>query len=271
MDQRTDVYSLGATLYELLALQPAFNGRDHQELLRQIALDEPIKPRRINPAVPRDLETIVLKAMAKDPSGRYATAQELAADLKRFLDNHPILARRPGPAERSLRWAMRHRELVATSTAVLLVALIVSTAAIWTQARKTEIANNSLQDANHKHNVYIIETWPLLDGFAMEQMRQATTLISNQGDPAIREELMGTYRQALKVYSHATQLPPVDLESRAIIAKAYNRMGLTNAMLSRANGTKIGSEPSLLSQSEEDYRQSLALFGKSLRRMSYGS
>jgi eukaryotic-like serine/threonine-protein kinase len=262
VDQRTDVYSLGATLYEILVLRPAFNGRDHQELLRQIALDEPTKPRRINPAVPRDLETIVLKAMAKDPSGRYATAQELAADLKRFLDNRPILARRPGPVERGLRWAMRHRELVATSAAVLVVALIVSTAAIWTQARKTEIANNSLQDANRKHNVYIIETWPLLDGFAMEQMRHATTLISSQGDPAIREELMGTYRQALKVYSHATQLPPADLESRAIIAKAYNRMGLSNAMLSRAKGTKDGPEPSLLSLAEANYRQSLELFEK---------
>ena len=177
VDQRTDVYSLGVTLYELLTLRPAFDGRDHQELLRQIALDEPTKPRRINPAIPRDLETIVLKAMAKDPSGRYTTAQELAADLKRFLDDRPILARRPGPVERSLRWAMRHRELVATTAAVLVVALIVSTAAIWTEARKTEIANNNLQDANRKHNVYIIETWPLLDGFAMEQMRQATTLI----------------------------------------------------------------------------------------------
>src|SRR5262249_25070084 len=71
---------------------------------------------------------------------------------------------------------------------------------------------------------------------------------------------MGTYRQALKVYRHATQLPPVDLESRAIIAKAFNRMGLTNAMLSGAKGAKNGPEPSLLSQSEIDYGQSLALF-----------
>jgi eukaryotic-like serine/threonine-protein kinase len=126
VDERTDIYSVGVTLYELLTLPPAFNGRDHQELLRQIALDEPSKPRRINPLIPRDLETIVLKAMAKDPSNRYITAQELAADLKRFLDDRPILARRPGPVERSLRWALRHRELVAATAAILVVALFVT-------------------------------------------------------------------------------------------------------------------------------------------------
>ncbi len=96
VDQRTDIYSLGITLYEQLTLQHAFDGRDHQELLRQIALDEPTLPRRLNPAIPRDLETIVLKAMAKEPSHRYTTAQELAADLRRFLEDKPI--RRGAPA-----------------------------------------------------------------------------------------------------------------------------------------------------------------------------
>src|SRR5262249_35667673 len=68
VDQRTDIYSLGVTLYELLTLRPAFDGCDHHELLHQIALQEPVPPRRLNPAVPRDLETIILKAMAKDLS-----------------------------------------------------------------------------------------------------------------------------------------------------------------------------------------------------------
>ena len=95
VDHRTDIYSLGVTLYELLTLQPAFGGRDRQELLRQIAHEEPAPPRRLNPAIPRDLETIVLKAMAKEPESRYATAQELADDLRRFLEHKPIQARRP--------------------------------------------------------------------------------------------------------------------------------------------------------------------------------
>src|SRR4029077_5817053 len=87
---RTDVYSLGATLYELLILEPVFNGRDRQELLRQIAFEEPRPPRRINKAIPAELETIVLKALEKNPADRYATAQELADDLERFLKDEPI-------------------------------------------------------------------------------------------------------------------------------------------------------------------------------------
>src|SRR5262249_4661674 len=75
VDHRTDVYSLGATLYELLTLEPAFNGSDRQELLRQIAFEEPKAPRRLNRAIPIELETIILKALEKNPADRYATAQ----------------------------------------------------------------------------------------------------------------------------------------------------------------------------------------------------
>src|SRR5262249_18518322 len=90
VDARTDVYSLGVTLYELLTLEPAYNGRDREELLRQIAFDEPSPPRRRNPAIPAELETVVLKAMAKSSEERYSTAQELADDLRRFLEDKPI-------------------------------------------------------------------------------------------------------------------------------------------------------------------------------------
>src|SRR2546428_1635814 len=85
IDHRTDVYSLGATLYELLTLQPAFDGKDRQELLRQVAFDEPSLPRKVRRDIPHELETIVLKAMEKNPAERYATAQELADDLRRWL------------------------------------------------------------------------------------------------------------------------------------------------------------------------------------------
>ena len=92
IDHRTDIYSLGATLYELLTLEPVYAGRDRQEILRRIAFEEPRPPRRLDAAIPVDLETIVLKAMAKDPAGRYGAAQELADDLGRFVKHEPIRA-----------------------------------------------------------------------------------------------------------------------------------------------------------------------------------
>jgi WD40 repeat protein/serine/threonine protein kinase len=133
VDQRTDVYSLGATLYELLTLEPAFTGRDRQELLRQIAFEEPRPPRRLNPAIPTELETIVLKALAKNPDDRYGTAQELADDLNRFAEDKPIRARRVSLGKRVLLWIRRRpadAALVAVSalaalTAVCLIVFLV--------------------------------------------------------------------------------------------------------------------------------------------------
>jgi serine/threonine protein kinase len=120
VDQRTDVYSLGATLYELLTLEPVFGGNDRQELLRQIAFDDPRPPRRLNRHVPRDLEIIVLKALAKAPAHRYASAKELAEDLHRFLNDQPITARPEGLP----RWLWRKSRRYAGSIALGLAAVI---------------------------------------------------------------------------------------------------------------------------------------------------
>jgi tetratricopeptide (TPR) repeat protein len=123
VDHRTDIYSLGVTLYELLTLEPAFNGTDRNELLRQIAFEEPRPPRRLNKAIPAELETIVLKAIEKNPAERYGTAQELADDLERFLKDEPIRAKRPSLVQKTRKWARRHRAAVWSATAAVMVSL----------------------------------------------------------------------------------------------------------------------------------------------------
>jgi WD40 repeat protein len=124
IDHRTDIYSLGATLYELLTLHPVFEGNDRQELLRQIALTEPRPMRKLNPSTPKDLETIVLKALAKDPASRYATAQGLADDLRRFLEHKPIQAKRPTIVERAAKLSQRHTAAVWSALLIMMMTVV---------------------------------------------------------------------------------------------------------------------------------------------------
>jgi serine/threonine protein kinase len=107
-DARTDVYALGVTLYEMLTLRPPFSASDRVALMGQITCDTPPPIRRLAPLLPCDLETIVQKAMAREPAARYATAQDLGDDLHRFLENRPIKARRAGVLERGRLWCRRH-------------------------------------------------------------------------------------------------------------------------------------------------------------------
>lgn len=126
LDTRSDLYSLGLTLYELLTLRPAFADSDRVSLIRQITHDAPPRPRRINPSIPRDLETIVLKALARDPADRYPSAWELSRDLQRFLEDRPIAARPASAVERLWRWSRRNRAVAVLSATALV--LLLSTA-----------------------------------------------------------------------------------------------------------------------------------------------
>ena len=148
VDHRTDVYSLGATLYELLTLQPVFPGPERSQLLHQLFNDEPPPPSRIDRHIPVDLETIVLKSLAKSPTDRYANAGELAGDLRRFLDNRPILARRPTLVDQSRKWVRRHPAVMVSSFLILVlgvVGLAVSTLLIAQEKDRTEAAYNREQ------------------------------------------------------------------------------------------------------------------------------
>jgi eukaryotic-like serine/threonine-protein kinase len=121
IDHRTDVYSLGVTLYELLTLKPIFDGADRRALLHQIMHEEPPAPRVVDRAIPLDLETIVLKAIGKHPADRYATAREMADDLNRFLRDEPIRARRATVVQRVRKWLRRHPSVPVTATILLIL------------------------------------------------------------------------------------------------------------------------------------------------------
>ncbi|MFO0953074.1 MAG: protein kinase [Isosphaeraceae bacterium] len=130
----TDVYALGATLYELLTGRPPFRGETMTETLRLVIETDPVPPRTLRPGLSRDLETVCLKCLEKDPARRYASASELAADLERFLDGTAVVAR-PIPAwERGLRWTRRRP---AATTAMVLAAVLVASLigfASWSNA-----------------------------------------------------------------------------------------------------------------------------------------
>ena len=136
IDGRSDVYALGATLYELLTLRPVCEGDDRAELLIKIVSDEPRFSRKLDAAIPLELKTIVLKALAKDPAERYATAGDLAADLTLFLADQPIQARPPTLVSRRTKLAGRHWKAVAAMglmTVLMLVGIV--GAALWSNAR----------------------------------------------------------------------------------------------------------------------------------------
>jgi serine/threonine protein kinase/WD40 repeat protein len=137
VDHRTDIYSLGASLYELLTRRPAFDGPTPTDVVLQILAREPVAPRRLNSAVPRDLEIIILKAMAKRPEDRYQSAVELAADFRRWLRLEPIHARRIGPVGRVVRWARRNPQLAAVTASATVIIVVLS--GVYLQSLEQEV------------------------------------------------------------------------------------------------------------------------------------
>src|SRR5262249_42015898 len=120
-DGRSDVYSLGLTLYEMLAFRPAYDEKERKRLIKQVTGAAPARLGKLNWAVPRDLETIMHKAIDREPGRRYQTAADLAADLQRFIDDEPIQARRASVPERCWRWCKRSPVVAGLAAAVFVL------------------------------------------------------------------------------------------------------------------------------------------------------
>ena len=145
-DARGDIYALGLTLYEMLTLRPAFDEKDRHKLIKHVTTAEPTALDKVNPKIPRDLVTIVHKAIDREPGRRYATADDLASDLQRFLDDEPILARRQTQLERYVRWA-RHNPGMAVLGGVLTAVLVIATvASLIVAGRMSRLADEARQN-----------------------------------------------------------------------------------------------------------------------------
>jgi WD40 repeat protein/serine/threonine protein kinase len=149
VDARTDVYSLGVTLYELATLRPAFTAVETGALLAEILNKEPVRPGRLAPKIPKDLESIILKAISKAPRHRYQTAFDLAADLQRFLRNEPVEAMQPTWLERGIRWAQRNRTVSFFGTLAALLLVVAAIQLVSYTIRREQLLS-SLHLTNEK-------------------------------------------------------------------------------------------------------------------------
>jgi serine/threonine protein kinase len=267
VDHRTDIYALGVTLYELLTLAPVHAGRTRAELFAQIVGDDPIPPRRRNPAVPAELETVVLKAVAKDLTARYQTAQELADDLRRFLADQPVRARRPSIAERVRRWVRRHRRVVAGAAAMAVFAvgcLVVSLASIVRERDEANTRRDQARRAVDQMYTEVADKWlsgqPHLEPLQRDFLQRALTFYEEfagdgRSDPVVcleagraavrvadihgklgeSERAEATYQEALDRLARLAAAAPVHNAARSERAVALVHRGV----LRRSSGRTV--------------------------------
>ena len=218
VDQRTDVYSLGATLYELLTLRPAFAAEDGTTLLRRIDLEEPRPVRSLRPEVPLDLETVVNKAMARQRDERYLTAQDLADDLRRLLDGLPPVAQRPTILDRVGKWSRRHRRAVVLSMAAASVAIVGLSISLL-------LINRARTRAEHDYaraETYLRQAHETVDLFGS---RLAERLGHVPGAEQVRREVL---HETLAYYQKFIEQAADNPQLRADLATTYSKIGSLN-------------------------------------------
>jgi eukaryotic-like serine/threonine-protein kinase len=238
-DRRADIYALGATLYEMLALKPAFGERDHIRLIDQITHQPPVPLRQHDHRIPRDLETIVLKALGKDPKDRFATAGEMRDELRRFLEGRPIRSRPISAYERLWRWCKRNRAVAAlvalAATLTVFIAIGSSVAAWWFREQNYDLrveqslTKASLSRAKHaEHDARLAEH--------KAQMALGQSLLS-EAAALQRTGLIGQRFDSLERLGKAAAVLGSDPEGRKRLPEIRNHaiaaLGLTDLRMRR--------------------------------------
>lgn len=245
-DHRSDIYSLGLTLYELLALHPAYQENDQSRLIQRILDGPPPTPGTMTAGIPRDLETIVLKAISHDAGQRYQSASEMAEDLRNYLEDRPIRARRASPLERLGRWGRRNKALAALAgISLMLLVSVAVVASVGYLRTKRALAGEALERANAEANASLaiealdrtferlyparmtVRSQPTIDG-------TAGIMIDVPSAPVLSKETAALLEEMLPFYDRLAQQTGNTRDLRFRTAEANRRVGAIRQRLGQS-------------------------------------